>query len=163
MHIHIQATPFNGLADLITLRTLFIVYLVLDVWSQTLCNLLYMLLASAMEMFQALPCLTLLIALLIYVTPAFTTISAHAASTNSAASNGSLLWGPYRPNLYFGVRPRIPKSLLTGLMWAKVDHAETVQNSESARPEVWNIFSHAKDFPFRVADPFRLQTYMRAT
>lgn len=35
--------------------------------------------------------------------------------------NSSLLWGPYRPNLYFGVRPRIPKSLLSGLMWYNVD------------------------------------------
>ncbi|KAI0933864.1 hypothetical protein AcV5_005895 [Taiwanofungus camphoratus] len=29
----------------------------------------------------------------------------------------SLLWGTYRPNLYFGLRPRIPHSLMTGLMW----------------------------------------------
>lgn len=29
-----------------------------------------------------------------------------------------LLWGPYRPHLFFGLRPRnIPHSLLTGLMW----------------------------------------------
>ena len=45
-------------------------------------------------------------------------------------SNETLLWGPYRPQLYFGVRPRIPKSLTTGLMWAKVDNFETVQQSE---------------------------------
>src|SRR5436189_3925298 len=44
-------------------------------------------------------------------------------------SNQSLLWGPYRPNLYFGVRPRIPKSLLMGLMWAKVDDFFTAQRS----------------------------------
>ncbi|KAI9669822.1 MAG: Processing alpha glucosidase I [Caeruleum heppii] len=44
-------------------------------------------------------------------------------------SNQSLFWGPYRPNLYFGVRPRIPKSLLTGLMWAKVDNFQSVQNN----------------------------------
>ena len=49
------------------------------------------------------------------------------------ASNSSLLWGPYRSNLYFGVRPRIPKSLLTGLMWAKVDNFATVQNSEQQK------------------------------
>ena len=30
---------------------------------------------------------------------------------------GSLLWGAYRPNLYFGLRPRIPQSLMTGLLW----------------------------------------------
>ena len=48
---------------------------------------------------------------------------------NARPSNESLLWGPYRPNLYFGVRPRIPKSLTTGLLWAKVDSFESVQNS----------------------------------
>ena len=48
---------------------------------------------------------------------------------NARISNESLLWGPYRPNLYFGVRPRIPKSLMTGLLWAKVDSFQGVQNS----------------------------------
>ena len=48
---------------------------------------------------------------------------------NAKLSNESLLWGPYRPNLYFGVRPRIPKSLTTGLLWAKVDGFQGVQNS----------------------------------
>lgn len=47
-------------------------------------------------------------------------------------NNQSLLWGPYRPNLYFGVRPRIPKSLMAGLMWGKVDSYTEVQNSEIA-------------------------------
>jgi mannosyl-oligosaccharide glucosidase len=45
------------------------------------------------------------------------------------ASNASLLWGPYRPNLYFGIRPRIPKSLLSGLFWAKVEDFQTVQHN----------------------------------
>jgi mannosyl-oligosaccharide glucosidase len=45
------------------------------------------------------------------------------------ASNDSLLWGPYRPNLYFGVRPRIPKSLMGGLLWTRVEDYEGVQNS----------------------------------
>ncbi|KAF9358431.1 Processing alpha glucosidase I [Mortierella sp. AD094] len=35
----------------------------------------------------------------------------------SAAQNQSLLWGPYRPNLYFGTRPRLPDTVMTGLMW----------------------------------------------
>ncbi|KAK4690720.1 hypothetical protein P7C71_g6137, partial [Lecanoromycetidae sp. Uapishka_2] len=48
---------------------------------------------------------------------------------NTKLSNDSLLWGPYRPNLYFGVRPRIPKSLTTGLVWAKVDSYQGVQNN----------------------------------
>lgn len=51
-------------------------------------------------------------------------------SKSAKTSNESLLWGPYRPNLYFGVRPRIPKSLMTGLMWAKVDSFQGVQNSK---------------------------------
>jgi len=46
-------------------------------------------------------------------------------------NNQSLLWGPYRPNLYFGVRPRIPQSLSASLMWGKVDSYTEVQNSES--------------------------------
>lgn len=48
------------------------------------------------------------------------------------ASNDSLLWGPYRPNLYFGVRPRIPKSLMGGLLWTRVEDYQSVQNSECA-------------------------------
>ena len=46
------------------------------------------------------------------------------------ATNESLLWGPYRPNLYFGVRPRISKSLQAGLMWAKVDNYQDIQSSK---------------------------------
>lgn len=55
--------------------------------------------------------------------------SLDAVVENARLSNESLLWGPYRPNLYFGVRPRIPKSLTTGLLWARVDNFEKVQNS----------------------------------
>ena len=33
------------------------------------------------------------------------------------AANDSLLWGTYRPNLYFGTRTRFPESLMTGLIW----------------------------------------------
>lgn len=108
-------------------------------------------------------CVTLVI-VSIFATLSLSSLAACAASANGGASNGSLLWGPYRPNLYFGVRPRIPKSLLAGLMWAKVDDFATVQNSESASgPRVGNMFSHAKDLLFRVADPFRLQAYLRTT
>lgn len=52
-----------------------------------------------------------------------------SSQETARSSNQSLLWGPYRSNLYFGVRPRIPKSLLTGLLWAKMDNYATVQNS----------------------------------
>ncbi|KAF2755559.1 glucosidase I [Pseudovirgaria hyperparasitica] len=45
------------------------------------------------------------------------------------ATNQSLLWGPYRPNLYFGVRPRVPKSLMAGLLWARVEEYEGIQTN----------------------------------
>lgn len=34
-----------------------------------------------------------------------------------ALADASLLWGTYRPQIYFGLRPRLPESLLTGLAW----------------------------------------------
>jgi mannosyl-oligosaccharide glucosidase len=37
------------------------------------------------------------------------------------AANSTLFWGTYRPNLYFGTRPRLPQSVMTGLMWFKMD------------------------------------------
>ncbi|EEQ30320.1 Processing alpha glucosidase I [Microsporum canis] len=52
-----------------------------------------------------------------------------AALAVDTVLNQTLLWGPYRPNLYFGVRPRIPKSLLMGLLWAKVDDYSTAQDN----------------------------------
>ena len=45
------------------------------------------------------------------------------------STNQSLLWGPYRPNLYFGVKPRLPNSLLTGLMWVALEDFRQVQAS----------------------------------
>jgi mannosyl-oligosaccharide glucosidase len=48
---------------------------------------------------------------------------------SAQASNDTLLWGPYRPNLYFGVRPRLPNSISTGLLWANVDNYVTAQNN----------------------------------
>lgn len=70
-----------------------------------------------------------LIALLSCLSSAVGEATQEVLAENAKVSNESLLWGPYRPNLYFGVRPRIPKSLLTGLLWAKVDSFQGVQNS----------------------------------
>ncbi|KAI0132692.1 glycoside hydrolase family 63 protein [Xylariales sp. AK1849] len=42
--------------------------------------------------------------------------NAHTSATNEDGSVWT--WGPYRPNLYFGIRPQIPETLLMGLMWA---------------------------------------------
>ncbi|PNY28129.1 Uncharacterized protein TCAP_01938 [Tolypocladium capitatum] len=43
-------------------------------------------------------------------------------------NNQSLLWGPYKPNLYFGVRPRTPQGLWTGLMWGRIESYEDVKD-----------------------------------
>lgn len=50
-------------------------------------------------------------------------------SVFSKASNDSLLWGPYRPNLYFGLRPKSPKSLITGLLWGRVEDFTSPQHN----------------------------------
>lgn len=52
-----------------------------------------------------------------------------SAQASETASNDTLLWGPYRPNLYFGVRPRLPNSLTTGLLWANTESFASAQNS----------------------------------
>lgn len=49
-------------------------------------------------------------------------------------NNESLYWGPYRPNLYFGVRQRAPNSLLTGLMWSNLDDYQKAQQSNLTPP-----------------------------
>ncbi|CAI4216854.1 unnamed protein product [Parascedosporium putredinis] len=49
-------------------------------------------------------------------------------SEASRANNQSLFWGPYKPNLYFGVRPRLPQGLWTGLMWGKVNDFESIRD-----------------------------------
>ena len=55
------------------------------------------------------------------ITLALLQLQASAETQVSTAADPSLLWGPYRPNVYFGMRPRIPESLLTGLMWVRMD------------------------------------------
>lgn len=48
------------------------------------------------------------------------------ASKYATIADNSLLWGPYRSALYFGVRPRIPKSLLSGLMWFPITDYQSI-------------------------------------
>ncbi|CAD7700286.1 unnamed protein product [Ostreobium quekettii] len=48
-----------------------------------------------------------------------------------------MLWGTYRPGLYFGLRTRLPKSLLTGLAWfqpASRDAMNSVRHLAGAPP-----------------------------
>lgn len=57
-------------------------------------------------------------------------VAAGGGAGVAEAGDDGLLWGPYRPNLYFGVRPRIPKSLMGGLLWTRVEDYQSVQTSE---------------------------------
>lgn len=43
-------------------------------------------------------------------------------------SRDSLLWGPYRSGCYLGIRPRIPLSLVLGLLWFNSDDYNGLSN-----------------------------------
>jgi mannosyl-oligosaccharide glucosidase len=58
-----------------------------------------------------------------------------ATGTTTAAVEASLRWGPYRPNLYFGIRPTTPRTLLAGLMWGGDGSQE--DKYQSTTPEVF--------------------------
>jgi mannosyl-oligosaccharide glucosidase len=57
------------------------------------------------------------------------TIASNEPEIFTKSSNESLQWGPYKSNLYFGVRPRIPKSLSASLSWVRVEDFQKVQNN----------------------------------
>ncbi|KAH3674956.1 hypothetical protein WICPIJ_009401 [Wickerhamomyces pijperi] len=42
------------------------------------------------------------------------------------ATDKSLLWGPYRPNAYIGIRPRLDRSLISGLFWFNSDSMDNL-------------------------------------
>ncbi|ODQ79594.1 glycoside hydrolase family 63 protein [Babjeviella inositovora NRRL Y-12698] len=44
-------------------------------------------------------------------------------------SDQSLLWGAYRSNAYVGIRPRVPETLLSGLMWYNADTVVGLSNT----------------------------------
>lgn len=71
-------------------------------------------------------------------------------------SNSSLLWGPYRPNLYLGIRPRIPNSLLMGLMWSIADEPSDISTSMQQED------SNALSYPLILTKNSRYPTHMRA-
>lgn len=45
-------------------------------------------------------------------------------------NNQTMFWGPYKPNVYFGIRPRLPEGLWTSLMWANVNGFESIHKCE---------------------------------
>ncbi|OCH95312.1 glycoside hydrolase family 63 protein [Obba rivulosa] len=55
-----------------------------------------------------------------------------AALSQPTNDSDSLLWGVYRPNLYFGIRPKIPQSLMTGLVWFSTDGYQSISQPRHA-------------------------------
>ncbi|KAI0747882.1 glycoside hydrolase [Daedaleopsis nitida] len=57
-----------------------------------------------------------------------------ASSVFAKPGNDSdpLFWGTYRPNLYFGLRPKIPQSLMTGLMWFGTQDYQSISRTRHA-------------------------------
>lgn len=64
-----------------------------------------------------------------------------------ASDDNDTLWGAYRPNLYFGMRPQIPQSLMTGLIWFGAHDYQSVSRPRHAcsqddqlRSYTWNVY-----------------------
>lgn len=64
-------------------------------------------------------------------------------------SKESLQWGPYRSNLYLGIRPRIPDSFLSGLIWFPADKFDGMRVSRHECNQHDNI----KTFGWKRYDP----------
>ncbi|SPO00786.1 related to ER glucosidase I [Cephalotrichum gorgonifer] len=50
-------------------------------------------------------------------------------SPAAQANNQSMLWGPYKPNVYFGVRPRVAEGLWSSLMWANLNTYDKINKA----------------------------------
>ncbi|KAF8311557.1 glycoside hydrolase family 63 protein [Clavulina sp. PMI_390] len=59
-------------------------------------------------------------------------LGARAAGSTAEQEHDSLFWGTYRPNLYFGLRPRVPNTLMTGLMWHGLNDYQSFQKTRHA-------------------------------
>lgn len=55
---------------------------------------------------------------------------AHSLPGNT--TDDDLLWGVYRPGLYFGLRPQLPQSLMTGLMWFGTQNYQSLTKTRHA-------------------------------
>ncbi|KAF8344136.1 glycoside hydrolase family 63 protein [Cantharellus anzutake] len=62
----------------------------------------------------------------------FPVISASFATGELNGEDSSLFWGTFRPNLYFGLRPRVPNSLMTGLMWHSLADYRAISETRHA-------------------------------
>ncbi|EIW85275.1 glycoside hydrolase family 63 protein [Coniophora puteana RWD-64-598 SS2] len=57
---------------------------------------------------------------------------AQLAAARPENATNDLLWGAYRPNLYFGLRPRLPQSLMTGLIWFGTHNYASISKARHA-------------------------------
>ncbi|KAH7930897.1 glycoside hydrolase family 63 protein [Leucogyrophana mollusca] len=55
-----------------------------------------------------------------------------AVHSSPGNASDTLIWGAYRPNLYFGLRPRLPQSLMTGLMWFGTQNYHSISKTRHA-------------------------------
>ncbi|KTW28532.1 hypothetical protein T552_01792 [Pneumocystis carinii B80] len=67
------------------------------------------------------------------------------------AESASLFWGPYRPNLYMGIRSRDPEGMLMGIMWTGVDNytqikemRHTCEQNDNIKMYGWEEFDVRK-------------------
>lgn len=61
------------------------------------------------------------------------------ASQYQSLAHDSLLWGPYRSGNYLGIRPRIPHSLLLGLIWFNADSLRGLLSAKHAYEQHHNV------------------------
>jgi mannosyl-oligosaccharide glucosidase len=54
--------------------------------------------------------------------------------------NNSMLWGSYRPNLYFGTRTRSIDTVMTGIMWFGINDLEDRYSLKNYSP--WHNIRH---------------------
>jgi hypothetical protein len=69
-------------------------------------------------------------------------LAAVRADTTQDGQEESLFWGTYRPNLYFGLKPRVPQSLMTGLMWFNTMDFQAFMGMQSLRVQLPLIHGH---------------------
>ena len=68
--------------------------------------------------------------LALFIPSSFQSVAA-SGHESRAPDDAALKWGPYRPNLYFGVRPQIPDTLLMGMMWGQGQDKASLIDSTS--------------------------------
>ncbi|KAI6102747.1 mannosyl oligosaccharide glucosidase-domain-containing protein [Pisolithus croceorrhizus] len=75
-----------------------------------------------------------------------------AVRSSPGNTTDDLLWGVYRPGLYLGLRPRLPQSLVTGLMWFGTQNYQSLDYHGGS----WAV--RVKGKPINLAYPSRIST-----